>query len=117
MIQRGEKSYKQHTEVTLKNSRSALGVKKVPRTHLAKGFQISYRVPLKLTQPLINSALNQSGVGSPIEGEERFIIVKVHHVPATFPAANAHKCVFIILIMRTIQAKQTPIGLTTQRNG
>jgi hypothetical protein len=68
MIQRGEKSYKQHTEVTLKNSRSALGVKKVPRTHLAKGFQISNGVPLKLSQPLVYNALNQSRAGGPIDG-------------------------------------------------
>jgi hypothetical protein len=95
---------------------SALCVEKIPRTHLAKRFQISHSLPLKLTQILIDSSLNQPRVGSPVEREKRLSVRKVHHVPTSLSTTDTHKSIFVIFIRGAIQAEQTPIRLTTQGN-
>jgi hypothetical protein len=51
-----------------------------------------------------------------MKGKEGTTIISVHYTPATFSAPHTHKGLFVILIVGTIQSKQTPIGLSAQRN-
>jgi hypothetical protein len=49
-----------------------------------------------------------------MKGKKRSAIITIHHASAMFSTTNTHKGVLIILVVRTIQTKQTPVGLSTQ---
>jgi hypothetical protein len=49
-----------------------------------------------------------------MKGKKGSIIISIHYASAIFPTTNTHKGVFIVFIVRAVQAKQTPIGLSTQ---
>jgi hypothetical protein len=51
-----------------------------------------------------------------MERKKGSVISSIHYVPTSFPTTNTHKGVLIVLIIGTIQAEQTPIGLSTQGN-
>jgi hypothetical protein len=51
-----------------------------------------------------------------MKGKKGSIIISIHYTPATFSASHTHKGLLIVLIVGTIQSKQTPIGLSTQGN-
>jgi hypothetical protein len=83
---------------------------------LTKRLHIGHCLPLKLTQPLTHTAPNESRITGPTEGKERLAVLEIHHILAPLPATNAHKRVFIVFIVGAVEAKQTPVGLTTQGN-
>jgi hypothetical protein len=49
-----------------------------------------------------------------MKGKKRSAIITIHHALAMFSTTNTHKGVLIIFVIRTIQTKQTPVGLSTQ---
>jgi hypothetical protein len=51
-----------------------------------------------------------------VERKERFTLRRVHNVLNPLSATNTQEGLLIIFIVRAIQAKQTPIGLSTQRD-
>jgi hypothetical protein len=51
-----------------------------------------------------------------MERKKGSIINNVHCISASFPTTNTHKGILIVLIVGAIQAKQTPIGMSTQGN-
>jgi hypothetical protein len=48
--------------------------------------------------------------------KERFAVWGIHDILNSLCATNTHKGILIVLIVGAIQAKQTPIGLSTQGN-
>jgi hypothetical protein len=51
-----------------------------------------------------------------MEGKKGSVITIIHHASTVLSTSNTHKGVLVVLIVRAIQIKQTPIGPSTQRN-
>jgi hypothetical protein len=51
-----------------------------------------------------------------VKGEKGSTIITIHHTWAMLGSTDTNEGILIMLIIRTIQMKQTPVGLRTQRH-